>query len=187
MTVMQERRYATSSTRNVELFIKRGGKAPGQPAQQIDYAKFCGMELDDLKHHVGVRKKDTHHDLTLGAWLGPVKAHAAKNKIAAKSHTKAGPVVEAKKDSDFVRKVQSAGRDIEFPHAKGHNVGIYYADDKTTHYEAPAKKVNPKKAARQAAIEASGTAPGKRINADEQRAQAMAAKAKRQPRIMTKN
>jgi len=180
MTVQQLRRYESSSARNFDNFVRRDGKKPpvhftGTEEAQINYAHFCGMELLDLKHHLGIRPRDINFDVTLTDWLNKVKAHAKKAGIAAKPKKEATP----SEPEAIVKALIKAG-------AEPDQIKIAVVVDGQATPE-PVKKINPKKAARQAAIEASGTAPGKRVNADAQRAQAMAAKTKRQPRIMTKH
>lgn len=188
---MHEQRYQSSSTRNADNFLSRGGKVPkhftGTAPAEVNYAHFAGMEMEDLKHHVGLRKNDSKFDGELSAWLGKVKDHATKNKIAAKSHKKAAPaVVSELKEGQTVLDLSTAV-DIT-PKAVFGPRSQQVSDELLGQIRVEAsteKKVNPKKAQRQAALEASGTAP-KKINADTVRAEKMAGMAKRQPRILAK-
>lgn len=169
MTAMHEQRYATSSTRNVDNFIKRGGHTylqNGTLSKEIHWAHFAGMELDDLKHHVGIRQKDTTYDLKLGAWLGPIKDHALKNKIVAKSHKKA------------IKPEVGAVEAIDIPlDSEAGKIAIAAVAKAET--EKPHAKAGPRAKQVEAFAEVK--------NADQRRAEAMAAKPQRQPRLTTKH
>lgn len=171
MTVQHDQRYATASVRNVTSRLGH------KPTADYKIAHFAGMELEDLKHNVGVRKNDNKFDLDLGPWLASIKAQAEKIGVKAKAKKASPTVVAELKDGQTVKDLIAA------PEVTPKSVVVTSAET----VEAPAeKKVNPKKAQRQAAIEASGTAP-KKVNADAQRAEKMAGMAKRTPRIMTKH
>lgn len=174
MTVQHDQRYATASVRNVT------SRLGYKPTADYKIAFFSGMELEDLKHNVGVRKNDTKFDVDLGPWLASIKAHAEKAGITAKAKKKDAPTVVAE-----LQEGQTIANLVAAPTVTPTTKVVY--DAKASTFDASAeKKVNPKKAQREAAIASSGMAPGKRINADQQRADAMPAKAKRTPRIMTK-
>src|ERR1700744_6305264 len=77
MTVMQDKRYHSSSLRNVDNFLKRGGcKMVNNVLAPLNHAKYYDMELDDLKHHIGLRKKSDAYDDALKAFLVKTHAHA---------------------------------------------------------------------------------------------------------------
>jgi hypothetical protein len=187
MTQMHEQRYATSSVRNAENFLARGGRvrinSGGTLASDVNYPHFAGMEMDDLKHHVGLRKNDSKFDGELSAWLGKVKDHATKAGIAAKSRKKIAPTVvselqEGQTILDLTDAVDTKPQVVAEPRPKKFDEVYMEA------HGSAEKKINPKKAERQAA--ASDAGPVKKINADTARAEAMAGKAKRTPRIMAK-
>lgn len=190
MTQQHEHRYQTSAYRNMALFKFRNGHTPrsnGTVSEHIHYPHFAGMELNDLKHHVGVRSNDSKFDDVLVPWLHKVKDHAIKNKIAANKPKKAEPtVVSELKEGQTVSDLRVAA-----PDAKPTLKVVYSADDASTHHGVE-KKPNPKKEARKAALEKSGTmtkgnatqTKAQVINADARRAEVMAARPQCQPRIL---
>ena len=184
MTVQHDQRYANACIRNVSSRLGQ------KPTADYKIAHFAGMELEDLKHSTGVRKNDNKFDLDLGAWLGKLKDHAVKAGIAAKAKKKQEIVLTNKEGTVIYTGIDAdskLGKDLmdAAPTSAPTTKIVYSAEDTTAHHAPAEKKVNPKKAQRQAALEASGTAP-KKVNADTARAEKMAGMAKRQPRIMTK-
>lgn len=187
--VRPTQRYEESSSRNVDNFLRGRGHTE-LPAIS---AYLSGMELKDFKHHLGVREKDTAHDEPLTACLN--KAHASAKKAGLKPtfKRKAGHAqvdgVMAEDGELIVAKNLTVVAPLPGNAALSDNFGNAQADD------TPVKKVNPKKAARQAALEKSGTArqgnkaqtANQKVNADAQRAEAMSKMAKRQPRVFAKS
>lgn len=179
MTAMHQARYLSAAGRNVGNFLQRKGHTPhsnGTLSKDVHYAWFMGMELKDLKHHLGVREKDTSWDVTFTDWLARIKAHAAKAGIKASFNRPGYTAIETAPAEDE-RSIK-----INIEHAKVVTPALIEIGD------SPVKKVNPKKEARKAALEKSGTGnqPNKaqKVNADARRAEVMAGKTQRQPRIL---
>lgn len=190
MTVKHQQRYQNASARNVASIL---AQAIGTRASH-----FAGMELDDLKHHAGVRQKDMGYDESLKSWLD--KQHASAKKTGVKPTFKKrgghepvadgmldnnGELIKVKAEDETVAKNLLKVAPLPGNAALSDSFGNAEPDD-----TAPVKKVNPKKLARQQALEKSGTARSgnvsQKVNADAKRAEVMAGKTQRQPRIFAK-
>jgi hypothetical protein len=167
-TVQHDQRYHAAADRNTANFGRF------KPSADYSYAHFAGMELLDLKHHVGVRRNDNSYDTFLTDWLNKVKDHAVKNKIAAKLRNKPA---EAPKELSLAAQgvnapIVEALVEPVTPFKKGTKQG------KAAKFIAAviSEEANPQ-----------AISPAKPVNADTARAEAMAAKATRQPRIQTRH
>lgn len=191
--VRPDQRYSQAIERNVGFRLSR------KPSDltHAGLTHFMGMELGDLKHHVGVRQKDTSLDEMLGPWLSSVQAQAKKAGLKSTFKKRGGhaQVDGVLNDKGELTSEQITAKNLTKVAPLPGNVPIVDAFDGSEEGDTKPKaqgekKVNPKKAARQAALEKSGTArtgnSNQKANADAKRAEFMSQQKTRQPRVFAK-